>query len=383
MLTVLLSALVAQASPNLDLASGVQARTDGDLERAERLLTEYTEASPGDAAGWFELAVTQSWRGRLESSLGSFRRTLSVAPKMEAAHLGEARVLAWLGHLDAAERRFRGAVERQPDSAEALNGLAMVQTLALDRAAARATYQKVFDLDPTNQAARQGLRRLEDLRPTQLRASLGAVSGADGRFGIEAQAFAKTRFGARWGADAEYALSRVGTGVNGVVAGEGATVHRAAVHVSWQGLSTTARFGPTGQAIDGQLMAGVAGDASQRLTDGVTALVGMRLLWPTMLGSAGFVVSPVRHLELIAQYYLFLDPRPTTHAAVARALYQLGDFRVSLGGGPTFTEEFDFMTVAAGVRWAFTSALAVQIDVDYLSDPLEQVGARSSFEWSF
>ena len=369
------------AVPSLDV--GITARNRGDLADAERAIAAVTKVDPQNASAWFELAVTQSWRERLDAALDSFRRAIELSPNWEAARLGEARVLAWLGHLDDARRIFRAALGRRPNSTEALNGLAMVQRLSLDRRGARNTYRRILQLDPGNVAAQRGIAQLEAVRPTELRVSLGGTSGASGALSFDGRVSASTRLDAQWDVDVEYSVMSAGDGLNGVVAGDIAAVHRGTLAMGWRNAVTRLRIGPSVQVTDETWSAGIDGSASLRLTDKLSGLAGLRLLWPTTLVSVGMVGVPTKGIELIAQYFVFFDIMPSTHAAVIRGIFSTGRLRFDLGGGPTLAPNMTFGTISAGGRWAVSNSTAIRVDAEYRTTPLDQLSARSSIEIAF
>lgn len=101
--------------------------------------------------------------GRTREALTEYRRLASLHPKEALHHTQMALALLQVGLGESARRQAKLAVEAEPDSAPAENGLAWILQHDLigrrfgkgfDRAGAIAAYRKAFALDPKDQDSR-------------------------------------------------------------------------------------------------------------------------------------------------------------------------------------------------------------------------------------
>jgi len=124
----------------------------------------------------YQLAILDSWDGKLDRSLARFAklrrleprdpdfmvahaRTLSWARRTrDDALAGRARVTAWSGDLDRAERYWRAGLALHPDDAELLVGLAQTLYWNDQPALAEGYVTRARRLAPGDSAA-QGLER--------------------------------------------------------------------------------------------------------------------------------------------------------------------------------------------------------------------------------
>ncbi len=91
-----------------------------------------------------------------------------------------------LGRLDVAERAYRAALERWPDSALAWQGLANTRYAANDMPAAEAALRKAVELDPASVPARNNLASvlLERGCPERAREQLDAITEVPDAFAV-------------------------------------------------------------------------------------------------------------------------------------------------------------------------------------------------------
>jgi len=112
------------------------------------------------------------------------QRSTGADPLRLAKSAGQPRVASevnagydWLlrGELQAARRSYMAALAADPNSIDALLGLATVDARSGERPAAARSYRRVLDADPRNTAALAGLAAVSDYaRPEALESSLQA-----------------------------------------------------------------------------------------------------------------------------------------------------------------------------------------------------------------
>lgn len=198
LMAVMLGAAGPAAADEL-LARGVQARTDGDLDRARELLRAAAAAEPSALAPRLELAVTLAWRGELAAAADAYAAALTIDPGSRAARAGAARVAAWRGDTAAGLRGFLALWREQPDDREAALGLAAIYRQLDQPAEARRYYRAALALSPDDDEARAGLRALaaDPRREAHAGVGLRAVDGGDPAVYYQAGARARLT-GHRW-----------------------------------------------------------------------------------------------------------------------------------------------------------------------------------------
>jgi tetratricopeptide (TPR) repeat protein len=100
---------------------------DGRLDRSLARLATLRRVKPADPDVMAEQAKVLSWANRLRRSAALYDSVLTISPDRLDALVGRARAVAWGGDLVRAERLWRDALKRHPDEPDILAGLA--QTL--------------------------------------------------------------------------------------------------------------------------------------------------------------------------------------------------------------------------------------------------------------
>ncbi len=152
------------------------------LERAAQLYRAYLAEHPQDAHVRQRLARALSWSGQLDAAIDEYQQILHV-PGVE---IERAEVLSWAGRLDEARRAFDAILERDPDNARALRGLARVHRWAGRPQPADENYRRALDLEEDD-AARAEWR--------ELRAGFRPRANAAGHYRGDSEGYDASRFG--------------------------------------------------------------------------------------------------------------------------------------------------------------------------------------------
>lgn len=139
-----------------------------DPQRASEAVEHYEAAIrilPGFAEARANLAnLLVRIPGRLGEGLAQYDAALEIDPSLFWVHFNLASQLARLpDHRDDAAAHFQEAIRLKPDYADALNGLAILYAQQGRFEEARTSWQRALQIDPNYQAARENLRRLEEL----------------------------------------------------------------------------------------------------------------------------------------------------------------------------------------------------------------------------
>jgi tetratricopeptide (TPR) repeat protein len=101
---------------------------------------------------------------RLPEAMAQYAEALHLSPRLAWVHCHYAFQLAQLpGRQDEALAHYQEALRIQPDSTDAHNGLAIAYIVMGRPADARREWETVLKIDPTQEAVRRNLRRLDEL----------------------------------------------------------------------------------------------------------------------------------------------------------------------------------------------------------------------------
>jgi tetratricopeptide (TPR) repeat protein len=148
----------------LGAALEADGKTDQALEQFRRALLR----QPDYTRPRFNLADTLAAKGRFNEAAVNFRQVLAVDPDDRVARdhliaaLGELADEADAGgNLKAAAGAYREIVALDPANVESLNNLGVICARSGDLAGAMEQFQAALKVDPTNQAARDNLERVQ------------------------------------------------------------------------------------------------------------------------------------------------------------------------------------------------------------------------------
>jgi tetratricopeptide (TPR) repeat protein len=96
----------------------------GDAEQAERLAREVIAAQPHHAEGYLVLGQALELQGRTRDAVAAYEEAARTNPNETASLVALARISEAAGDLDAAERRYREALDSNAPSADAALRLA-------------------------------------------------------------------------------------------------------------------------------------------------------------------------------------------------------------------------------------------------------------------
>ena len=160
----------------LDSWSGKLARSLERLGRLRRLV-------PADQDIMVDQARVLAWAGRTQASEALYDSVLARSPGRTDALAGRARAVAWRGDLARAERLWREALTLHPDDAELLIGLAQTLYWKGQPGLAEAYAARARALAPGDRAALELQRALRAaLRPELVTSSDGAGDSDDNAF---------------------------------------------------------------------------------------------------------------------------------------------------------------------------------------------------------
>jgi len=160
----------------LDSWSGKLAHSLERLGRLRRLV-------PADQDVMVDQARVLAWAGRTQASEALYDSVLARSPGRTDALAGQARAVAWRGDLVRAERLWREALTLHPDDAELLIGLAQTLYWKGQPELAEAYAARARALAPGDRAALELQRALRAaLRPELVTSSDGAGDSDDNAF---------------------------------------------------------------------------------------------------------------------------------------------------------------------------------------------------------
>ncbi|MEZ5277437.1 MAG: tetratricopeptide repeat protein [Opitutaceae bacterium] len=146
----------------LALTRGRMSEAITQFESAIRIRPDYAEAH----ANLADALATQP--GRLPEALTHYEEALRIKPDLARVHFSLAMRLATLpGRQDDAIRHAEAGLALDPVNLEARNGLAILYVQVGRLRDARAQWEKAVELDPDYEAARENLRRLDQMTRPQ------------------------------------------------------------------------------------------------------------------------------------------------------------------------------------------------------------------------
>ena len=102
------------AEVNLLMLEGVDAMSQGDLERARTAFDSMVEVAPGFAEGWNKRATVEFLMGDLKVSVADIHKTLELEPRHWGALSGLGQIYLALDNDESALRAFKRALEIDP-----------------------------------------------------------------------------------------------------------------------------------------------------------------------------------------------------------------------------------------------------------------------------
>ncbi len=127
---------------------------------ARELLEPAVAGHPDWAGGKLYLALTYNEDRRWETARRLFEDVLRLDPTLHAVHVPYGWCLYYLGQLEAARQSFEIYLETDPDYADAIFALALIDFDNDELTSARRRFRKVIDLaESGGDAARQALAR--------------------------------------------------------------------------------------------------------------------------------------------------------------------------------------------------------------------------------
>jgi Flp pilus assembly protein TadD len=139
---------------SLDLENGV-------FPEAETLLQTTLAAHPADAEAHRLLAMVYAGENRLVKTIEELQSWQALAPKDLDPHRALAQTYAQMGQLSDALREQHAVIALAPKSASDFNDLGAMEAEAGNRVDAKKAFIQALTLDPTLQAAKTNLQKLQ------------------------------------------------------------------------------------------------------------------------------------------------------------------------------------------------------------------------------
>ena len=151
---------VIDAAEHPQLAAGLQALQDNNLEAARASLAAVPVNSLGYAMAQRQLAVVHMRLGALDESFAASVRWSDADPETVDAHLNLAAVAFEFGRYDVAEQAALRAIELQPRDVMTRFDLALIRVAAGNLPHAIGSYERALALEPEQAALTLALQRL-------------------------------------------------------------------------------------------------------------------------------------------------------------------------------------------------------------------------------
>jgi tetratricopeptide (TPR) repeat protein len=148
------------ATLNLGIVLDDQGRTEEAMAQAEKAL----KLRPGDPDALVFLARLLEKQGLLEAAGGRLREAIRSAPDHVAARQNLGNLLVKQGRLEEAIQQFGAALQFKLDDPSLFVALGNAQGRRGDWDAALACFQKALNLDPNSADARNGLAAVRQMR---------------------------------------------------------------------------------------------------------------------------------------------------------------------------------------------------------------------------
>jgi tetratricopeptide (TPR) repeat protein len=136
---------------------GIGMLLQGDLKGAEYAFRRVTEAEPGYADGWLNVARALIQEGETEAAKPYLKKALELGPKLGRVHFFQAMVHKADGDYDAALRSLETVAADYPRDRVVLNQIGRVRFLKRDYAGAVEALQRVISVDPEDVQAHYNL----------------------------------------------------------------------------------------------------------------------------------------------------------------------------------------------------------------------------------
>jgi Flp pilus assembly protein TadD len=161
----------------------------GRIDAATEAFREATEAQPGLADAWGNLAAMLGESGRVPDALAALDHAFALAPDLAELHGLRGDLLRLGGETDNVVESYAHAVRLRPGAPELLNKLGCAQRRAGDKAAAEASLRRALSLAPAFGLAQVNLgtlylmqRRLAEGRVLLRQALADPELDADARY---------------------------------------------------------------------------------------------------------------------------------------------------------------------------------------------------------
>ncbi len=148
---------------------GIGLLLQGDLKGAEYAFRKVTEAEPGYADGWLNVARAYIQEGETDAAKPYLEKALALNPRLGRIYYFQALVAKADGDYDAALRSLRTAEGQYPRDRVVLNQIARILFLKRDYRAALDVLERVCAVDPedlamhyTKMLCHRGLGQLDD-----------------------------------------------------------------------------------------------------------------------------------------------------------------------------------------------------------------------------
>ncbi len=136
---------------------GIGMLLQGDLKGAEYAFRRVTEAEPGYADGWLNVARALIQEGETDAAKPFLERALAINSQLGRIHYFRALVEKADGEYDAALQSLTTVEEQYPRDRVVLNQIGRIHFLKRDYAAAIATFQRVLEVDTEDVQAHYNL----------------------------------------------------------------------------------------------------------------------------------------------------------------------------------------------------------------------------------
>ncbi len=136
---------------------GIGLLLQGDLKGAEYAFKKVTEAEPGYADGWLNVARALIQEGETEAARPYVEHALSIDPKLGRIHFFRALIQKAAGDYDGALRSLRITESMYPRDRVVLNQLGRILFLKREYADAIASFRRALAVDPEDVQAHYNL----------------------------------------------------------------------------------------------------------------------------------------------------------------------------------------------------------------------------------
>ncbi len=149
----------------------------GDMEKAERVLKEHLLSYPNHAVAHNDLAAVSYQLGNCEQALRHFREAVRLQPD-EDVYLKNLADLLYVetDGIDEAIGIYLKLLEKSPRDVETLLNLGIICEDVGQPAEAESFLQRVLEIEPWNQAARERLNALREAPAAPAQASVAATA---------------------------------------------------------------------------------------------------------------------------------------------------------------------------------------------------------------